>query len=101
MVCIAEPPNAEPGVTRWIHRQVTRLENNTATALATIGDGLEVGGQGGEAEGKGHISRQLERAGQYGSMPVTPSVGMSGYNTPIIRQPKVSLRMSRLCTSPA
>jgi hypothetical protein len=59
-----------------------------------------VGGQGGEAEGKGHISRQLERAGQYGSMPVTPSVGMSGYNTPIIRQPKVSLRMSRLCTSP-
>ena len=29
MVCIAEPPNAEPGVTRWIHRQVMTLVNLT------------------------------------------------------------------------
>ena len=29
MVCIAEPPNAEPEVTRWIHRQVMTLVNLT------------------------------------------------------------------------
>ena len=81
-------------------RQQGREGIAAATTLAAIWDGLEVGGQGSEAEGKGHLGRQVERAGQYGSMHVTPSVGMSGWNTPIIRQLKVSLPMSRLCTSP-
>src|ERR687886_3076917 len=82
-------------------RQEGREGIAAAPALAAIRDGLEVRGQGGEAEGKGHLGRQLERAGHYGSMHRTPSVGMSGWNTSIIRQPKVSLPRSRLCMSPA
>ncbi len=36
MVCIAERPNAEPEVTRWIHRQVMTLVNLTGSLIVVL-----------------------------------------------------------------
>ena len=47
-------------------------------ALAAVGDGLEMGSQGVEAEGEGDIRRQRHGEGECGRVHTTPRVGSIG-----------------------